>query len=498
MQDITGGDHAPGNEDAPAPATLDDHAVVPEPQPSTGNDGMGFRDWLREGLRAGLFLKPRVTTAEPTAGHLLAIVLAITALHLAMQRLTVQGPANFNLRGWLTPWWTTTATVLVVWSLFSFARRTQDGRTRGGTAAWFVLVFVASLPLALVYMALGLAWDREWMPSSFHESAILGWGMYALLWAWDCALGMRIASALGLRARALAALGVALLALNAVASWQFQDRAWYPAREDDGESAPRFTVSQEVFESQQALRERSLAALLPQRPGVADVYGIVFAPYASEDVFLRESTMVAGVLHDRFDAGGRLLQLVNHQSTTDTLPWATPANLQRAIAAVAAKMDRSEDVLVVYLTSHGASNFQLAANHWPLEVPRLTPEVLRKALDDAGVRHRVVAVSACFSGGWVDPLADEDTLVMTAADATHTSYGCGRKSQLTFFGRAVFDEGLRRTHSFEDAFAAAVPVIRQREIEGKKPDGFSNPQIRVGAKIRPVLAEVAKRLDSRP
>jgi hypothetical protein len=98
----------------------------------------------------------------------------------------------------------------------------------------------------------------------------------------------------------------------------------------------------------------------------------------------------------------------------------------------------------------------------------------------------------------IEPLANDDTLVMTAADATHTSYGCGRKSPLTFFGRAVFDEGLRRTHSFEDAFAAALPVIRQREIEGRKPDGFSNPQIRVGARIRPVLAAVAKRLDSQP
>lgn len=84
---------------------------------------------------------------------------------------------------------------------------------------------------------------------------------------------------------------------------------------------------------------------------------------------------------------------------------------------------------------------------------------------------------------------------MTAADATHTSYGCGSRSPLTFFGRAVFDEQLRNTHSFEQAFAAAVPVIRQREQEARKADGFSNPQISVGPAIRPVLAEIATRLD---
>jgi hypothetical protein len=108
----------------------------------------------------------------------------------------------------------------------------------------------------------------------------------------------------------------------------------------------------------------------------------------------------------------------------------------------------------------------------------------------------VVAVSACFSGGWVDALADSHTLVMTAADATHTSYGCGRLSELTFFGRALFDEQLRRSHSFEQAFAAAVPIIRQREIDAGKPDGFSNPQIRMGEAVAPVLRALAARLDA--
>jgi hypothetical protein len=222
---------------------------------------------------------------------------------------------------------------------------------------------------------------------------------------------------------------------------------------------------------------------------------LVYAPYALEDVFLRESTMVTNVLRQRFDATDRVLQLVNHRSTNALFPWATPLNLQRGIAAIAAQMDLSQDVLVVYLTSHGASNFKLSASHWPLEVDPLTPQQLRTALDAAGVVNRVVMVSACYSGGWVAPLAGDNTLVMTAADATHTSYGCGSRSPLTFFGQAVFNEGLRSTHSFEQAFADAVPLIRQREIDAGKKDGFSNPQISVGSAIAPRLAALAQRLD---
>jgi hypothetical protein len=121
---------------------------------------------------------------------------------------------------------------------------------------------------------------------------------------------------------------------------------------------------------------------------------------------------------------------------------------------------------------------------------------LREMLDRAGVRQRVIAVSACYSGGWIEPLADEHTLVMTAASAERTSYGCGRKSELTFFGRAVFDEELRKTHSFEQAFAAARPVIDEREKQAGKKDGYSDPQIRVGKEIQPVLRMLEQRLSA--
>jgi hypothetical protein len=176
--------------------------------------------------------------------------------------------------------------------------------------------------------------------------------------------------------------------------------------------------------------------------------------------------------------------LINHHSTAAEWPWATPANLQRAIGAMAQRMDRDEDVLFVHLTSHGAKSARLAASFWPIRIDELTPADLKAALDAAGVRFRVISVSACYAGSWVAPLADEDTLVMTAADAEHTSYGCGRRSELTYFGRAVYDEALRQTWSFESALASARPVIEQREKDAGKSDGFSNPQIHVGAAVR--------------
>jgi len=114
-----------------------------------------------------------------------------------------------------------------------------------------------------------------------------------------------------------------------------------------------------------------------------------------------------------------------------------------------------------------------------------------------GIQNRVLAISACYSGGWITPLASDTSLVMTAADATHTSYGCGHRSELTFFGRALFDEQLRQAHSFTEAFKRMLPVIAEREQQAQKPDGPSNPQISVGARVGPVLSALEQRLGKR-
>jgi Peptidase C13 family len=467
-------------------AAMMDHAAS---QPA---GRLGLVRWIREGLRTGFLVQARVAGHQPAPWQLLAVVAGVVLLELALGRLEVPGPAEFDLRGWLIPWWSSGLSALLVWAALWRHRSAASAPRPAGVATWFLLSFVGTVPLLLAGQALNIAHARDAIPSWLASGAV-AWTVFIGLIVWGLLIQLWLGVQFGLRRWRLVALTSALFGLSLLGAWHFRDSAWEAIRERD--DRPRLSLTQEIFERQQALWQETVQGLAPQRPGVVDVYGLVFAPYAYEDVFLRESDMVAGVLADRFEAQGRVLRLVNHARTADSLPWATPLNLQRAISALAQRMDREQDVLVVYLTSHGASNFRLAAEHWPLQVPGLTPQDLRQALDASGVRHRVIAVSACYSGGWVQPLAGDTTLVMTAADPENTSYGCGRKSELTFFGRAVFHEQLRATHSFEQAFAAAVPVIKRREEEAGKPDGFSNPQIQVGAGIRPVLDELSRRLD---
>ncbi len=472
--------------------------------------------WMLEGLRVAFLQSPRTGSVAPTPLQAVAIVLLVNLLFLGLERLTVPGPAVFTLRNWLISWWQTPFLLGFAWWAIASAparrttRREKQADTlangphlpaplSGGLAAWLVLSTVLVVPAGLVSLALmGVVAQQpeRWSGGVWFWAF---WAIYGLMLLWELLAGVVLMfrfTRSWLRSLLYAA---AFGAVVAGIMWYVPDRPWtpdYSQAEADTPAPARLRLSQPVFEAQQALFQQQTDALLPERAGVADVYALVFAPYAAENVFRNESAMVREVLEQRFDAKGRLLQLLNHPETADTHLWATPGNLQRAVSALAQRMDKESDLLVVYMTSHGAQDHALAAANWPLEVASVTPEMLRAALNASGIRHRVITISACFSGGWIDTLESPSTLIMTAADATHTSYGCGLRSELTFFGRALFNEELRKTYSFTEAFQKAVPLIAQREIDAGKSDGFSNPQISEGVDITPVLQALQKRLET--
>jgi len=104
------------------------------------------------------------------------------------------------------------------------------------------------------------------------------------------------------------------------------------------------------------------------------------------------------------------------------------------------------------------------------------------------VRHRLLIISACYSGIFL-PLANADTLVITAADADHPSFGCRDGAQWTYFGDAFFNTAMRRAPNLRDAFSQAREIVRKRELH----DGFdpSNPQMAGGENIMRLLEATA-------
>jgi Peptidase C13 family len=450
--------------------------------------------WWHEGLRSAVFLRPRFAGDSPGPMLVLGLVLLNALTSLLTQRLYIEGPAQFYWPALTAGWLSTALAAWVCWCLVQGGPHPADGRAPSGSA----LFMVASVQ-ALIWMLLAQALIIPLFRTGLLQppwAGQLAWWLPTLWWLlangllfWRAGRGSA-----GLRAACLLALGV----VGVTAGWGDPVRPWYPLESESSAAAEKpFELTPDVIEAQAQTLPKALAKLAAQRPGVVDVYALTYAPDGEEDVFLRESRMVAGVMQQRFDAQGRSLELLNHKSTASTEPWATPANLKRSLQHIARLMDREQDILFIHLTSHGAQNGLLQARFWPLTLQPLTPAELKAMLDEAGIRHRVVSVSACYSGTWLAPLEDPHTLVMTAADAQNTSYGCGRGSELTFFGRAVFDEALRKTRDFEAAHASARPVIAQREKDAGKEDGYSNPQIRVGAALQNHLQLLQRQLAAR-
>jgi len=233
-----------------------------------------------------------------------------------------------------------------------------------------------------------------------------------------------------------------------------------------------------------------LAGLQPQRPGVVDVYAVIVGADGEEEVFRKEAAAVRDALEAQLDAAGRTVTLVNQRASRE--PEATLKSLEYVLKRVSQTMDREEDILFLHLASHGSSDHVLVFQHPRLELYGLTPKYLKSLLVKADIRNRVIVVSACYSGGFVAPLANASTLVITAAAANRTSYGCGSHSEITDFSRAFYVNALPRAHSLKEAARLAQQIIHNDERATKR--SHSYPQMQLGALMEERLRLLEHRL----
>jgi hypothetical protein len=214
----------------------------------------------------------------------------------------------------------------------------------------------------------------------------------------------------------------------------------------------------------------------PPSPPVPKVAVVAFGLFGDQSVFESEAMGAAGIVAERF-GGVAVIVRANTRSRGD----ATVAALATDLDSAAKAMDAENDMLVLILTSHG-SRGGLVVKAPGKGDDTLWPQTLSAMLDHAGMRHRVVIISACYSGIFIPLLANPDTLVITAADASHQSFGCQDGVQWTYFGDAFFNTAMRRTASLRDAFDLARTLVRERELG----NGFdpSNPQMAGGENIK--------------
>jgi hypothetical protein len=216
-----------------------------------------------------------------------------------------------------------------------------------------------------------------------------------------------------------------------------------------------------------------------EAPEAAHKLAVVsFGLFGDQDVFRSEATGAAQIVASRFGGDPVIVKYNNKKGG-----GATARALEATLQATAEKLNRENDILFLILTSHGSHDGLAVVAGRLREI--LTPAALGGMLDRTGVSHKVVVISACYSGIFIPRLANPQAMVMTAADAEHPSFGCQDKAKWTYFGDAFFNVALRKADNLQDAFARARTLVREREQR----QGFipSNPQIAGGENVKALV-----------
>lgn len=466
-------------------------AVLQGGSPGRGTDVpdvLGFLGRLAGNIAAGtrLALFRRFSGEEFATGAWYVIALAAIDLALAVgyDYLAVEPERYFSMYGFLH----FGAIFLVfVLGLFVVASIQSDS---GGTQRLLVVVLSTVPLMTLAWGAVDYLYFR-----SGHYTMLGGWIVWGAWAVWGYAILCRV-----LRERYAIRkgrmIGVIILYALIVEPPQLfvQDLPfWYSyGPEDYSPAEEEITVNTErVYYAQPALLERAARGLLPERPGITDLYFVGFGSYAAQDVFMKEVGYVRDLFDRTYDTRGRSVALINNVRTVDYFPVATASNLRIVLGDVAERMDTSEDVLFLFLTSHGSKNAVLSIEFSALAPNDLSDEDLYGILAETGIRWRILVVSACYSGSFIERLKDPYTLIMTAAHEDNTSFGCSNDRNLTYFGEHYFSRELVAGGSFVDAFHRARETLHAREIEeGIDP---SDPQIFIGAEMEEKLAELEAR-----
>jgi Peptidase C13 family len=247
------------------------------------------------------------------------------------------------------------------------------------------------------------------------------------------------------------------------------------------------SLPQELVEHQGRQLEAQLQQLQATSNQQTNYYFLGLGLSSAQDVFLHDVESARDLFDKQRGTAGRSLVLMNQASSSQRYSYADMANVRRALQGIAAKMHRENDVLVLFVSSHGT-----AANGGSLEmsIPGLpstliTGGQLRRALDDAGIKRRAIVISACHSASLIGALQTPYSAIYTAARADRASFGCSFSSLHTYFSEAWLFEGMAKGLSLPKAFAQAQLAVAKREKENllQSVNPPSEPQASIGAGV---------------
>lgn len=405
-----------------------------------------------------------------------------------------------------------TLVALALWAGFDWLNNQPDGLffPYGLPAlAWYVLAALLialafarishpGVPLARVCSLLALLAPvlvvarfliEHLVSEQLTDAALAVVALYATAY---CLIGLRSITG-GRQFTAIAAgAAVAVLALWLGTLLYVHPMLWSSSEDYDDDSAEQndWGALEPVLFEQSARIDEAVAKLVRPASDTPVGFFVGFAGYGEQKVFAEEIRFAADRFAQRYDTSQRTLLLINDLRSRQDYPLASGTALGYALKRVASKMNIDRDVLFLALSSHGSEEPLLSVTNGSVPLRDLSGHMLANALQESGIKWRVIVISACHAGAFIEPLKNENTIVITAARADRSSFGCADDRDLTYFGEAFFRDALPDATSLRDAFAKARTLIADRERE----EGVeaSLPQAYFGGRLEQQLAVMSK------
>ena len=418
---------------------------------------------------------------KPTVWQFLLFGLTALASNLLFSWLVAEDATHFNPQGLIS--YLVWPMVMLVAGLILAKRHFNAMLIFVPAILWLCADTFMMLVQSLIQFISDLGWLPEWTFDTISIVFVLAfvWQSLSLLWIFGNQLRWSWIERVLIMLGAFAVLSV----------WQKNVQSEPIFQSDPFEPV----VTEAAFYAQPELLTDMLNNVQPQRPTIHDWYFMGVAGHGEQDVFRSEIELTKDYFDHQFGTAGRSVELINNANTLSALPIASKTSIERALQSIAKKMDVNEDVLFLTLTSHGGDKVIEMSNP-PLALDNVDAKWLRQSLDKSGIKWRVIVVSACYSGSFINELKSPDTLVITASAANKSSFGCSNEAEYTYFGQAFFAESLPKFRRFQPAFEAASKRIAEREkMMGFEP---SEPQLVMGEAIKARLPEFENSLKPLP
>lgn len=260
---------------------------------------------------------------------------------------------------------------------------------------------------------------------------------------------------------------------------------------DESDTEPPQIAADVLWSAQPALVRKTTSNLLAPMANTRNVYTLAIAGSGTEALFSHEAheALRAAAFHFGNESRGGVL-LSNGRDDVMHAPLATRANIAAVTNSVAQQADARKDILFLYLVSHGSRTAELSSELYDYQpVQPISSVSIADILRKSGISRRIIVISACYSATWIPALADDNTIVITAAAKERTSFGCDNSRRITLFGQHFLSSLTVKAASLQDAFEDAKRKIAIDEADMKVIP--SRPQAFVGRNMRALWLEKA-------